>query len=378
MSRQTLTGAEVFDGRHLLQDHAVVIENGSVMAVLPISDAPEEGRLALAGGYLVPGLIDLQINGGGGIMVDGGCDMAALHQICAAHIGLGTTAILPTLITDTAEATRSVIAAGIAASRAGVAGFAGLHLEGPHLDPLRKGAHDAGLIRPMNSADLHHLCEAAQQLPALMITVAPEAVTPEQIAALDSAGAIVSLGHSDCSYETAAAAIAAGARCVTHLFNAMSQLGNRNPGLVGAALTHDVAAGLIADSIHVHPATMRAALAAKPHGVFLVSDGMAFAGSDLQEITLGGRKILRHSGRLTLADGTLAGADLTLPQAIRNMVETVGLPVETALAMATSRPATLIRQGGQRGYIAEGTRADLLHLSADFAPNALCLGGVWQ
>ncbi len=300
----------IFDGTLWHEDASLRVVAGRVAGIEPGATGAE--RLA---GWIVPGLIDLQVNGGGGVLFNNAPTAEGIATIRAAHARFGTTALMVTLITDRPDVTAAAVAAAEAAP-----GLLGLHLEGPHLDPLRKGAHDAGLIRPMNSADLHHLCEAAQQLPALMITVAPEAVTPEQIAVLDSAGAIVSLGHSDCSYETAVAAIAAGARCVTHLFNAMSQLGNRNPGLVGAALTHDVAAGLIADTIHVHPATMRAALAAKPHGVFLVSDGMAFAGSDLQEITLGGRKILRHSGRLTLADGNLAGADLTQPQAIRNMV----------------------------------------------------------
>jgi len=213
----------------------------------------------------------------------------------------------------------------------------------------------------MDAADLARICDAARALPALMLTVAPESVSADQIAALTAAGAIVSLGHTDCSYDTARAAMAAGARCATHLFNAMSQLGNREPGLVGAVLDGGGVTGMIADGIHVHPATMRLAIATKPEGIFLVSDCMAFAGTDLTEITLGGRRILRQNGRLTLEDGTLAGADLTLPQAVATLITQCGITAETALAMATSRPADVIGNR-QLGRIAPGLPAMLVHM----------------
>ena len=363
---QVLTGARIFDGARFLDGHALVIENGVIAAILPEAEAPAQGRRAVAG-ILAPGFLDLQVNGGGGLMVDGATDLAALKHICAAHRGLGTAGILPTLITDTAQATAQVIAAGIAATDAQVPGFLGLHLEGPHLDPRRKGAHDPGLIRPMGDDDLARLCEAARRLPALMVTLAPEAATPQQIAALTGAGAVVSLGHSDCTYDEAQAALAAGARCVTHLFNAMSQIGHRAPGLAGAVLSGDAGAGLIADGIHVHPAVMRLALAARPAGIFLVSDCMAFAGTALTEMELGGRQVLRRDGRLTLADGTLAGADLTLPQAVANLVHAVGIAPERALAMATSVPAALIGLQDSHGALAPGRRAEIVLLDRDFA-----------
>jgi N-acetylglucosamine-6-phosphate deacetylase len=264
-----------------------------------------------------------------------------------------------------------VIAAGVAAARAKVPGFLDLHLEGPHLDPRRKGAHDPALIRPMSDADLAQLCQAARDLPSLMVTLAPASVTPDQIADLTAAGVIVSLGHSEASLAEAQAAMAAGARCATHLFNAMSQLGNREPGLVGAVLASDIAAGVIADGHHVAVETLRIALIARPRGLFLVSDCMAAAGSDAQEFWLGGRRILRDGGRLTLEDGTLAGADLTLPQAVKVMVERVGLPLAQALAMVTSTPADLLGRG-DLGRLVPGAPADLVHLSADLA-----LQGVW-
>ena len=363
---EVLTGAPIFDGARLLDHHALVVEDGIIAAILPEAQAPVQGRRVLHG-FLAPGFLDLQVNGGGGLMVDGATDLAVLRHICAAHRALGTAGILPTLITDTAEATARVIAAGIAAAEAQVPGFLGLHLEGPHLDLRRKGAHDPGLIRPMDEDDLARLCDAARRLPALMVTLAPEAATPRQIAALAGAGAVVSLGHTDCDYDTAQAALAAGARCVTHLFNAMSQVGHRAPGLAGAVLSGDAGAGLIADGLHVHPAVMRLALAARPQGIFLVSDCMAFAGTDLTRMELGGREILRGNGRLTLADGTLAGADLTLPQAVGNLVREVGIAPDRALAMASSVPAAVIGLQDSHGALAPGRRAGMVLLDQDFA-----------
>lgn len=371
MTRMILTGADVFDGDRLLSGHAVVVEGGVIVGVVPQDQVPEGPQVAFAGGTLAPGLVDLQVNGGGGIMVDGAATVERLARIASAHAGLGSTGLLPTLITDTPAATQAVIAAGNAAARAGVPGFLGLHLEGPHLDPRRQGAHDPALIRPMAEADLARLCRAAADLPALMVTLAPAAVTPAQIAALTRAGAVVSLGHSECTYDQAMAAMDAGARCATHLFNAMSQLGNREPGLVGAVLSGTLGAGVIADGIHVHPATLRLTLAARSEGLFLVSDAMAFAGTDLTEITLGGRRILRQTGRLTLADGTLAGADLSLPQAVAFLIRQCGTPPARALAMASSIPADLI--GAPAGRLRPGAPADLVHFASDWT-----LSRVWQ
>jgi len=370
--RQVFAGARIFDGVALHDGMALVVEDGRVADLVPGAGA--EGHLvALNGGILAPGFLDLQVNGGGGHMLDRDADRHTLAAICAAHAGLGSLGVLPTLITETAEGTARVLAEGIAAARAGVPGFLGLHLEGPHLDPRRKGAHDPGHIRPMTDADLARLCDAARQLPVLMTTLAPEAATPAQIAALVQAGVVVSLGHSDCSHAQAVAALAAGATCVTHVFNAMSQIGNREPGLAGAALDSPVWAGLIADGIHVHAAVLRIALAAKPEGLFLVSDCMSVAGTDQTECVLGGRRILRRDGRLTLEDGTLAGADLTLPHAVRVLVRQAGASVERALAMACAAPAAVIGLGDTLGHLRPGRRADMVHLAPDFA-----LAAVWR
>lgn len=372
MSRQVFTGAAIFDGARLREGLALVVEDGIVAALVPEREAPAGEIVALSGGILAPGFVDLQVNGGGGILLGDRPDIEGIRMICDAHAGLGTAGLLPTLITDTPEVTRAVVAAGIAAAEAGVPGFLGLHLEGPHLDPVRKGAHDPALIRPMDADDLALCVEAAHALPALMVTVAPESVTPQQVAALAGAGAVVSLGHSDTGFAGARAMLEAGARCVTHLFNAMSPLGHREAGLVGAALEDAaVHVGLIADGIHVAPEVMRIALRAKGEGVFVVTDAMAVAGTDLGEFRLAGRRILRRDGRLTLEDGTLAGADLDMATAIGVLVRDAGVGAERALAMATSVPAGLI--GAAAGRLEPGARADLVHLGDGFA-----LAGVWR
>ncbi len=362
----TYTGAAVFDGTTLHPDATLSVAQGKV------TDSAGTETIQLPGGYLLPGLLDLQVNGAGGHQVSASTTAADLAAMCATHARLGATGILPTLITDTPQATAAVIAAGIVATKAQTPGFLGLHLEGPHLDPRRKGAHDPALIRPMTDADLNRLCDARKHLPALLVTLAPESATPAQIATLAAAGVIVSLGHSDCSAATAARSFAAGASCVTHLFNAMSQLGNREPGLVGAALTSGVFAGLIADSIHVAPQAIRIAMAASPDRLYLVSDCMAAAGTTKTEFVLGGRRILRRDGSLRLEDGTLAGADLTLPQAIGTMVNQALTRPKTAFAMATSRPAACLGRP-DLGHLRPGARADFIHLDADFH-----LQGVWR
>ncbi|MCB5409553.1 N-acetylglucosamine-6-phosphate deacetylase [Pseudogemmobacter faecipullorum] len=358
---QVFSASRIFDGTEFHDDHALIVEAGRVSGLMPRAEAPAADQHF--DGLLVPAFLDLQVNGGGGVLVSGTTGVAELRQLCAAHQGLGSVGVMPTLITDTAEATAAVIAAGAEAARQQVPGFLGLHLEGPHLDPRRKGAHDPALVRKMEAGDLARLCAAAKALPALIVTLAPEAVSPEQIAALTAAGVIVSLGHSDCSYEQAEAGFRAGARMATHLYNAMSQMGHRSPGLVGAVLSGSCAAGLIADGVHVHPAAMQAALAARREGIFLVSDCMAFAGTDATEMLLNGRMVLRHDGRLTLEDGTLAGADLTLPEAVANVTR-LGVPPDRALRMASAIPAGLIGRGAEYGHLTQGARAVALHLDA--------------
>jgi len=367
MTRRALTGADIFDGQTLHTGCAILLDDAVFAGIVPTRDIPAGVPLkTVPDGTLLPGFVDLQVNGGGGVMFNDATDIAGLETIARAHFASGTRALLPTLITDTPQKTQTAIDAVEAAIAKGVPGIIGIHIEGPHLSIVRKGAHDASLIRPMTDEDETRLIDASSRLPNVMVTVAPETVGPDQIARLVAAGVVVSLGHSDCSFEQASAAFSAGAVGATHLFNAMSQLGNREPGLVGATLNCGAAhAGLIADGIHVHPATLRAALAVKssPGALFLVSDAMATAGSEITEFRLNGRRVLRRDGRLTLEDGTLAGADLDLPTALAVMIDTVGLSAETAFAMATSIPARLLRDGRRSGAFETGAAWTGIHLT---------------
>lgn len=362
----------LFDGHHWHDDAALVIRDGRVAAVLRSGEAPGGPRLD---GWIAPGLIDLQVNGGGGVLLNNDPSPEGIARICAAHAALGTTGVMATLITDRPDVTERAIAAARAV--VGEPGLLGLHLEGPHLDRSRKGTHDPSLIRPMTEADLETLTAAAAELPCLICTVAPESVTAEQIAALAGAGVTVSLGHSDCAADGARAAFDAGARMVTHLFNAMSQLGHRAPGLVGATLDDGrVWAGLIADGFHVDDATMRIALRGKagPGRMFLVSDAMSTIGTDLPGFTLNGRGIFREGGRLTLADGTLAGADIALIDAVRYVHASLGWSLGEALRLAALFPARAIG-AEDRGHLRPGARADFLTLTPEITASGVWIAG---
>ena len=375
-----ITGARIFDSATWHDDAALLIEFGYVAGIVPASEIPANAeRVTLDGGMIVPGFIDLQVNGGGGILFNNDTSLDAIRTICAAHAQFGTTALLPTLITDTAEVNERAIAAGLAAEEARVPGFIGLHLEGPHLSLARKGTHDPALIRPIDDSDLARLKRAAETLPNLICTVAAETATPQQITVLSEAGAVVSIGHSDADYATAMTAFEAGATMSTHLFNAMSQMGNREPGVVGATLDNPKAfAGLIADGIHVHPASIGAALRAKrgPGKIFLVTDAMSQTGTDIQTLTLNGRTITRADGALRLADGTLAGADLDMIDAVNFMVDTIGLDFDEVLRMASLYPAEAMGIEAAYGTLQRGAVGSFAHLSDDRQVKATWIDGV--
>ena len=375
-----ITGARIFDGNLWHDDSALIVEGGKVAAIAALRDVPADARIVPMDGLsLVPGFIDLQVNGGGGVLLNEQHDVEGIRTMCAAHARFGTTGLLPTLITDNREVTAKTIAAGLAAREADVPGFLGLHLEGPHLSIARKGAHDPSLIRPMEQADLERTIAARKGLDTLLMTLAPENATNEQIAALHAAGVTVSLGHSDSSYATAAAAVEAGAHMMTHLFNAMSQLGNREPGMVGAALDlGHVNAGLIADGCHVHPVAIRAALRAKrgPGRIFLVTDAMSPIGTDMTSFFLNGREIFREGGRLTLADGTLAGADIDMASCVRYMRDTVGIDLAEALRMASLYPAEAIGLTGRKGRLTHGHDADFAVIDDGVNVLSTWIGGI--
>lgn len=368
------TGLDILDADGLHPDMTLRLTDGVIDEVRPRrteergEDLARDGRRAL----VCPGLIDLQVNGGAGLML-GECRTSTdISRLAAAHRAGGTLGMMPTLISDSASEIARIIDLVAEAAAADTA-ILGLHLEGPHL--AITGAHDPAKLRSMTEADLVLYIQAAAILPHLMITLAPEQVTSAQIGALAEAGVIVSLGHSGAGYMAASAAYAAGARHATHLFNAMSGLHHREPGMVGAALDRAPWIGLIADGIHVHDASLRLAWRMARDRLILVTDAMAVAGTRAQGFTLGDRAISRAGGRLTLADGTLAGADITMIEAVRHMAEAVGVPLTQVLPLAFDAPHRLLT--GRPNSIEPASPARLVCLH-DEELTATCVGDGWQ
>jgi N-acetylglucosamine-6-phosphate deacetylase len=358
-----LTGARVFDGRDFLEGHAVLVEGRHIAALSLAQDVPSAmRRVMLPGGLLAPGFIDVQVNGGGGALLNATPTVECVRRIAESHRIHGTVGLLPTVITDTPEIVAQAIAAVRAARAENVPGILGMHVEGPFLDPVRKGAHHANFIRNMTDADATALIAAGCGV--LMLTLAPNRVPPQRIRQLTAGGIRISLGHSEATFAEARAALDAGASAFTHLFNAMSQLTGREPGMVGAALADQHSfLGLIADGLHVHDATMHVAVrAAGPERVMLISDAMPPAAGGPDRFVLQGREVSRHGDRLELADGTLAGSLLTMDVALRHCVENLALPLGDALCMASANPARFLGIGHELGRIAPGALASLVHL----------------
>jgi N-acetylglucosamine-6-phosphate deacetylase len=338
---------------------SVIIEDGRIRAVSP--KPPEGGdRIDLGGGLLLPGFIDTQVNGGGGMLFNDVPTVETIATIAAAHRRFGTTGLLPTLISDELAVVAAAIRAVDEAIMAGVPGILGVHIEGPFLNVARRGIHDAGRIRPLDHDAIALLSSA--RYGRTLVTLAPECVAPGDIAVLVRAGVIVSGGHSEADYDTVRRAIDEGLTGFTHLFNAMSPLVNRAPGMTGAALEDDgTTAGLIVDGHHVHPAMIRLALKAKGHErLMLVTDAMSLAGTDADRFLLQGREIRREGGRLVDEAGTLAGSTLTMAEAVRNTMAQTGADLRRAVAMASTTPAAFLRLSEQTGTIAPGLAADLV------------------
>jgi N-acetylglucosamine-6-phosphate deacetylase len=356
-----LSGARIFDGERFLDDHALVVDGERIAAIVPYAERPPGVARDLAGGLLAPGYIDVQVNGGGGVLFNADPTPEAIACIAAAHRKHGTVGLLPTLVTDAPQVMAAAIAATREARRRTPATL-GVHLEGPFLDPRRRGAHELKYVRDLAPDDVETIVNA--DCGSVMVTLAPNRVGVERIAELARRGVLVSLGHSEASYEEARAAIQAGARAFTHLFNAMSASVGREPGMVGAALDlADAFVGIIADGHHVHDANLRIALAAKRRDRFmLITDAMPPAAGGPDHFDLQGRRVMRADGCLRLDDGTLAGSVLTMDEAVRYVVNVVGLDLGDALAMASRVPANFLRRDKDLGRIAPGHLASLVHL----------------
>ena len=327
------------------------------------------------GGCLVPGFIDLQVNGGGGVLFNNDTSVEAIASIGRAHRTFGTTGFLPTLISDDAAVMQRAIDATRSAIAQGVPGVLGIHLEGPYLAPARRGTHDAGKFRVPDAAEIAMATSLDSGI--TVITLAPECVPAGTIRALVARGAIVCAGHSAASYEEVRGGLAAGITGFTHLYNAMTPLQGREPGVVGAALEDaDSWVGVIVDGVHVHPASLKVAIAAKPQGkVLLVTDAMPMVGGATPSFDLYGETITAVDGVVRNAAGALAGSALDMTSAVRNTVRLLGLSLDEACRMASQYPAEFLGLGGERGRIAPGYRADLVLLDAEVNVRRSWIGG---
>ena len=366
----------IFDGSTILNGKAVLVEGGLVVDVVDNDAIPDEaGLVRLNSQLLVPGFVDVQVNGGGGVMIDGSINTVGLGTIARTHRRFGTTAMLPTLITDDLPAMQATAKAVRKAIAGNIPGIIGVHFEGPLLNIKRKGIHNQDQIRDVDE-DLLALYQSGD-LGIRLITLAPETVPTGTISALAKSGALVCAGHTAANYEDIQAALGEGLQGFTHLFNAMTPMESRAPGVVGAALEDENTwCGLIIDGHHIHAATLRNAVKAKTTGkMMLITDAMPSVGSDQRSFDLYGRTITVADDRCMADDGTLAGSHLDMAGAVRNTVAMVGLPLEEALRMASRYPAEFLGLGDSMGRIERGYRADFALLDDDLHVSKTWIAG---
>jgi len=372
-----------FVNGRVLGDHgietglAVLVEDGRILDVVGAGDArlaPAQ-RHDLGGRLLLPGFIDTQVNGGGGVLFNDAPEPDSLRRIAAAHARYGTTGLLPTLISDDLDTMRRAMAAVDAAIAARMPGILGIHLEGPFLSLERRGVHDPAKIRAIDAQGV----DVASSLKRgkTLLTLAPERTTPQVIRELNARGVIVAAGHTTATHEQICTALAAGVRGFTHLFNAMTPLQSREPGTVGAALDDaDSWCGLIVDGHHVHPATLRIAIRAKAGGkMMLVTDAMPPVGADDPAFHLGGELVSCSDGICLTPAGVLAGSCLDMAGAVRNTVQMLGLTLAEAARMASTYPAAFLGLEATHGRIAAGYRADLVVADDDIQVHETWIGG---
>jgi len=378
--RTALVNGRVITPQGLRTDCAVVLNESRIEALVARDDAQirDARREDLGGHLLAPGFIDTQVNGGGGVLFNDGPDSDSIRVIGAAHRRFGTTGFLPTLISDDLDVIARAIEAVQSAIAAGVPGVLGIHIEGPFLNRARRGVHDARHLRKLDGSLVPLLCSLSTG--RTLVTLAPEMTTPEVIADLTARGVIVSAGHTNATYAQATRAIAHGLRGFTHLFNAMSPLTPREPGVVGAALYDDTTwCGIIVDGHHIDPVTLRLAMRCKRHDRFvLVTDAMPAVGSDADSFVLQGKTIRVVNGVCRDEQGTLAGTALDMAGAIRNAVSMLGLDLTEAVRMASEYPADYLGLGHELGRIAPGHRANLALLDDRLHVHRTWIDGISQ
>lgn len=360
----------VFDGEALLGAMAICVADGIACDVRARADVPALARQQAVQGTITPGFLDLQVNGGGDVLLNTTPTPAGMATIAASHRRFGTVGILPTVITDVPDVLAAVAEAALAAK--GNRGILGLHIEGPHIAAARRGTHAENLVRPLDDTTIAIVRRLRAAEITVMITLAPEAASHAQIAALAAMGAIVSLGHTGASADETRAALDAGATCFTHLFNAMSPMLNRTPGVVGAAINSSAYAGIICDGIHVADEMVGLAIRARPVAdrMFLVSDAMPTVGGS-DRFDLYGQEICLVDGRLLNGEGSLAGAHVTMAQSVARLVTVLGVDLTTALRMAVTVPARVIGRPDLAQLIGRDA-ADLLVLDAGLAVVGTC------
>jgi N-acetylglucosamine-6-phosphate deacetylase len=375
MSMTALVGARILTPTGWLDHGALVIEDGRIVDTVPMTALPMDAKVeTLDGGMLVPGFIDTQVNGGGGVLFNDAPTVETLATMAAAHRRFGTTALLPTLISDDLDKVAAAIAAVDSAIEQGVPGIIGIHLEGPFLNAGKKGIHDAGKFRVLDEAAITLLSSLKHG--KTLVTLAPELASEGAIKALTERGVIVSAGHTLATFKDMTRARAEGLTGVTHLFNAMTQMEGRNPGVVGAALSTDLYAGIIVDGHHVHAASLRAAYAAMgADRLMLVTDAMSTVGGNEDHFMLGGVRIEAKDGALRGPDGTLAGSAISMIDAVRNAVAMMGVDFGAAVTMASATPATFLGLSQSHGALSAGMRADIIHLSNDLQIRGTWIGG---
>lgn len=375
MSATLLTGATIVTPDGTLDGLALRIADGRIAE---IASHPEEGTaetIDLGGGYLLPGFIDTQVNGGGGVLFNDAPDVETIARIAQAHRRHGTTGLLPTFISDDLANVERAMDAIDAAIEQGVPGVLGIHIEGPFINVERRGIHEARFMRSLDDAAMALLTRPGRG--KRLVTLAPECAPPGAIRALRQAGVIVAAGHSMADYATTRRALDEGLDGFTHLFNAMTPFGSREPGMVGAALEDRASRfGLIVDGHHVHAAAMTIAVRARGiDGVMLVTDAMPPVGGNLPGFTLMGREIHMVDGICRGPDGTLAGSALTMAEAFRNAMDWIGLSLVEASRAASGNPAAFLGLADRTGAIAPGLAADLVHLGKDRRVTRTWIGG---